>query len=101
MLRYTGQQAEADVNMLATNWFEELFELDEKIVYLDADLMGSLKTGNLWKKYPEKVFNCGIQEANMVGVAAGLYLAGYNPYSHSFVPFLTRRTYDQLYVSIA
>ena len=100
MLRYTGQPAEADVNMLATKWFEELFDLDKKIVYLDADLMGSLKTGDLWERYPDRVYNCGIQEANMVGVAAGLFLAGYKPYIHSFVPFLTRRTYDQILVSI-
>lgn len=100
-LRYTGQPAEVDINMKATEWLEELFDADEKVVYLDADLMGSLKTKALWEKRPERVFNCGIQEANMVGVAAGLYLAGYKPYVHSFTPFVTRRTYDQLVVSIA
>ena len=100
-LRYTGGAPAADVNALASGWFEELFQLDDKVVYLDADLMRGLKTNNIWKKYPDRVFNCGIQEANMVGVAAGLYLAGYKPYIHSFTPFVSRRVYDQLVVSVA
>ncbi len=100
-LRYTGGKAEADIKTLFADWMEELILADDKVVYLDADLMASFKTGGLWKKYPGRVFNCGIQEANMVGVAAGLYLAGYKPYIHSFAPFATRRTYDQLAVSVA
>lgn len=100
-LRYTGQQPDQDINMQLGGWIEELFKLDKKVVFLDADLMGASKTQNLWKEYPDRVFNCGIQEANMVGTAAGLYLAGYKPYVHSFSPFVTRRTYDQLVVSVA
>ncbi len=100
-LRYTGCKAEADIKTLFGDWMEELIQTDDKVIYLDADLMASFKTGGIWKKYPGRVFNCGIQEANMVGVAAGLYLAGYKPYIHSFAPFVTRRTYDQLAVSIA
>lgn len=100
-LRYTGQPPEAEINMLMSGWLQELFNLDEKIVYLDADLMGGLKTQALWHQNPERVFNCGIQESNMVGVAAGLYLAGFKPYIHSFSPFVVRRTYDQLYISVA
>ena len=72
-LRYTGQSPEAEISEQFGNWMEELFDVDEKVVYLDADLMGSLKTQELWKKRPDRVFNCGIQEANMVGVAAGLF----------------------------
>lgn len=100
-LRYTGASPEADINALACGWFEELFQMDDKVVYLDADLMRGLRTAGIWKKYPNRVFNCGIQEANMVGVAAGLYLAGYKPYIHSFTPFVTRRVFDQLAVSVA
>lgn len=100
-LRYTGSAPEADINVLASGWFEELFMMDDKAIYLDADLMRGLKTSGIWQKYPDRVFNCGIQEANMVGVAAGLYLAGYKPYIHSFTPFVTRRVYDQLVVSVA
>lgn len=100
-LRYTGSVPEKQINELASSWLEELFQMDDKVVYLDADLMRGLRTSGLWEKYPKKVFNCGIQEANMVGVAAGLYLAGYKPYIHSFTPFVTRRVYDQLTVSVA
>lgn len=99
-LRYTGQTPEAEITQLFAPTMEELFAADEKIVYLDADLMGSLKTQELWKKYPTRAFNCGIQEANMVGVAAGLFLAGYKPYIHSFAPFITRRVFDQVFLSI-
>lgn len=100
-LRYTGAAPQAEISDLFAGWMEELFACDPKVVYLDADLMGSLKTQKLWRKYPERVFNCGIQEANMVGSAAGLYLTGYKPYVHSFTPFVTRRVYDQLFVSVA
>lgn len=99
-LRYTGQTPEAEITQLFAPTMEELFAADERIVYLDADLMGSLKTQELWKKYPTRAFNCGIQEANMVGVAAGLFLAGYKPYIHSFAPFITRRVFDQVFLSI-
>jgi len=99
-LRYTGSKPEADITQLFAPAMEELLDMDEKVVYLDADLMGSLKTQELWRKRPDRVFNCGIQEANMVGVAAGLYLAGYKPYIHSFSPFITRRAFDQVFLSV-
>lgn len=100
-LRYTGNPAEADINQLFSSWMEELLDEDEKVVYLDADLMRGLNTAGLWKKRPDRIYNCGIQEGNMVGVAAGLYLAGYKPYVHSFSPFVTRRAFDQIAVSVA
>jgi len=99
-LRYTGGAPEAELLELFGPTMEELFAIDDKVIYLDADLMGSLRTQQLWKKYPERVFNCGIQEANMVGVAAGLFLAGYKPYIHSFAPFITRRVFDQVFLSV-
>lgn len=100
-LRYTGEAPEKEINELFSDWLVELFAADDKAVWLDADLMSSLRVQGLWKERPDRVFNCGIQEANMVGVAAGLYLAGYHPYAHSFTPFITRRAYDQLFVSAA
>ena len=99
-LRYTGKAPEAEISQVFAPTMEELLRSDEKVVYLDADLMASLKTQKLWEKYPERILNCGIQEANMVGVAAGLYLAGYKPYIHSFAPFITRRVFDQVFISI-
>lgn len=100
-LKYNGKPPKQEINDQFSGWLKELLALDEKIVYLDADLMGCLKVKDLWKQEPQRIFNCGIQEANMVGTAAGLFLAGYKPYVHSFTPFITRRAYDQIFVSIA
>lgn len=97
---YQGMPPKKEIFQIFAETMEELFAEDPSVVYLDADLMGSLKTQQLWETYPEHVFNCGIQEADMVGVAAGLYLTGYKPYIHSFSPFVTRRVYDQLFLSV-
>lgn len=99
-LRYTGRPPEVEIAPLFSATMEELFQEDDRVIYLDADLMGSMKTQELWRRRPDRVFNCGIQEANMVGVAAGLFLAGYKPYIHSFTPFITRRAFDQVFLSI-
>lgn len=98
---YNGDRPAKEINEQFSDWLRELLAMDEKVVYLDADLMGCLKVKELWQERPDRIFNCGIQEANMVGVAAGLYLAGYKPYIHSFTPFITRRVYDQVFVSAA
>lgn len=99
-LRYTGAPAEKEPLQIFNETMRELFEEDNKVVYIDADLMGSLKTAQLWKDYPNNVFNTGIQEANMIGVAAGMYLNGFKPYVHSFSPFVSRRVFDQVFLSI-
>ncbi len=98
-LRYTGQTPEKEVLQVIGKTFRSLLAEDPTVVYLDADLMGSLKTQDLWKEYPNNVFNCGIQEANMVGVACGMYLNGFKPYIHSFSPFASRRVFDQVFIS--
>lgn len=100
-LRYTGEKPEREVFQVFNDVMRELIEEDSKVVYLDADLMGSLKTNELWRKYPNNVFNTGIQESNMIGVACGLYLNGYKPYVHTFSPFASRRVFDQVFLSIA
>lgn len=79
----------------------ELAEKDGNITLLDADLMGCNGTRVFCQKYPDRVVNCGIQEANMIGVAAGLSLWGRIPFAHSFGTFATRRAYDQIFVSAA
>lgn len=99
--RYTGNKPEKEVFQVFHDTMSELIEADPKVVYLDADLMGSLKTQDLWKKYPENVFNTGIQESNMVGVACGMYLNGMKPYIHTFSPFASRRVFDQIFISVA
>jgi transketolase len=80
---------------------EELAAEDPAVVYLDADLMNSMGTYKFWKKNPVQAINCGISEANMMGIAAGLSAGGKKPYAHSFGPFASRRSYDQIFLSIA
>lgn len=82
---------------------EALIELaaeNKDIVVLDADLMSSMGVAKFAKEYPDRTFNVGIQEANMIGVAAGLSATGKIPFAHSFGPFATRRCFDQLFISI-
>ena len=74
---------------------------DPRIVALDADLIGSSGMKPFQKAYPERMFNCGIQEANMMGVAAGLSATGKIPFAHTFGPFATRRAMDQVFLSCA
>lgn len=73
---------------------------NDKVVVLDADLMSSMGMMPFQKKYPDKTFNVGVQEANMIGVAAGLSATGLIPFAHTFGPFASRRCYDQIFLSV-
>ncbi|MDD4839657.1 MAG: transketolase C-terminal domain-containing protein [Clostridia bacterium] len=79
----------------------ELSKADENIVVLEADLMSANGTKNFFKEVPEKAFNVGIAEANMIGVAAGMATFGKIPFAATFAPFATRRCYDQIAISVA
>lgn len=79
---------------------EALAKADPRVIYLDADLMNSAGTYKFWKANPEQAINCGIAEADMMGIAAGLSAMGKIPYVHTFGPFATRRCYDQIFLSI-
>jgi transketolase len=72
-----------------------------KVVALTADLAGSLKLGPFMKDFPDRFFQIGIAEANMMGIAAGLTIGGYIPYTTTFANFSTGRVYDQIRQSIA
>ena len=72
----------------------------EDIVVLDADLAGSTKTGMFAKAYPDRHFNCGIAEADMMSVAAGLAASGLTPFASSFAMFASGRAYEQIRNSI-
>ena len=74
---------------------------DKNVLALTADLKGSLKMGAFAKEFPERFIQCGIAEANMVGVAAGLALTGKVPFIGSFAEFVTGRVYDQLRQEVA
>ena len=74
---------------------------NENIVALTADLAGSLKLQGFMKAYPERFIQCGIAEANMIGIAAGLTIGGKIPYTTTFANFSTGRVYDQIRQSVA
>jgi transketolase len=74
--------------------------VDPRVVVLDADLSHSNKSDIFGAKFPERFFEAGIAEANMVGVAAGLSLVGFIPFIHTFSVFAVGRVYDQIRVSV-
>lgn len=71
------------------------------VVALTADLAGSLKLNQFMKEFPERFVQCGIAEANMMGIAAGMTIGGKIPYTTTFANFSTGRVYDQIRQSIA
>ncbi len=79
---------------------EKLGEENNNIVVLDADLAGATKTNIFAKKFPERFFDMGIAEANMMGVAAGMSTCGKIPYVSTFAAFAAGRAYDQIRSSI-
>ncbi len=79
----------------------ELGNQNEKVVCLTADVTGSVKMGTFAKQHPERFFNVGIQEANMIGMAAGFSLEGKIPFASTFAEFISGRVYDQIRQSVA
>jgi len=71
-----------------------------EVVMLESDMMSCLGSKCFFDKYPDRAFNCGIAEANMIGVAAGLSSMGFVPYADSFGVFASRRDYDQFFLSV-
>jgi transketolase len=95
----------ADIKKLATRegYGRALLTLGEKhsdVVVLDADLAGATKTGVFAKAYPDRHFNCGIAEGNMMCVAAGLATTGLVPFASSFAMFAAGRAFEQVRNSI-
>lgn len=79
----------------------EIGKTNQDVVVLDADLSKSTKTVLFSKAYPERFFNVGIQEANLVGVASGLAACGKIPFISSFASFLICKGFDQLRMGVA
>ena len=91
----------ADVKKIATrdsygNALKELGDEFDNVVVLDADLAGATKTGTFKKAHPDRFFDCGIQEAKMVNVAAGLSTMGVVPFAATFAMFAAGRAYEQI-----
>ena len=79
----------------------ELGQTNPNVVALTADLAGSLKLNAFIKAFPERFIQCGIAEANMIGIAAGLTIGGKIPFTTTFANFSTGRVYDQIRQSVA
>ncbi len=79
----------------------ELGRSNPKVVALCADLTGSLKMGDFKKEFPDRFFQVGVAEANMMGLAAGMSISGLIPFTGTFANFSTGRVYDQIRQSIA
>ena len=99
-LAYTGKPDEITIKDSFANVLRELFNEDPDVIYFDADLMNSMGTYKLSREFPDRCIDCGIQEANMVGAAAGASAVGKKPYVHTFGPFAGRRCYDQVFLSV-
>jgi len=79
----------------------EVARKNSNVVALTADLAGSLKLNQFIKEFPDRYIQCGIAEANMMGIAAGMTIGGKIPYTTTFANFSTGRVYDQIRQSIA
>ncbi len=82
-------------------YMQELGKQDEKVVVVNADLMGTCRNHSFVKSYPERSFNVGIAEQNMISFAAGLAHEGYKPYTFSMSPFISMRALEQCRTDVA
>lgn len=101
MNKRAGQLHLSDTEM-RTAYCETLMKLSAgqpEIMVVDVDCMHSMGTEPFARAYPDRYLNCGIQEANAVGVAAGLSVEGMIPFFNTFGVFATRRAYDQIFLS--
>jgi transketolase len=79
----------------------ELAKVNPNVIALSADLAGSLRLDKFMQEFPDRFIECGVAEANMIGVAAGLTIGGKIPLATSFANFATGRVYDQVRQSVA
>ena len=100
-VKQTFQTEEREMRAVYCETLRQMAREDSRICALDADLIGSSGMKPFFQEFPDRAVNCGIQESNMIGMAAGLSAAGMVPFAHSFAPFATRRVMDQIFISCA
>ena len=98
---YNGEMDPRAAKEILGRVIPDMCEKDSDVIYLDADLMNCIGTLKWGMQHPEKAIDCGIAEANMIGVAAGLAAEGFKPVCHTFGPFASRRCFDQVFLSAA
>lgn len=96
---YNGEMDPRAAKEILGRVIPDMCEKDSDVIYLDADLMNCIGTLKWGMQHPERAIDCGIAEANMIGVAAGLAAEGFKPICHTFGPFASRRCFDQLFIS--
>src|ERR1041385_3662871 len=101
MLRNIQSTGNKDTRSGFGDGIVEVARKNPNVVALTADLAGSLKLNKFIKDFPDRYIQCGIAEANMMGIAAGLTIGGKIPYTTTFANFATGRVYDQIRQSIA
>ena len=94
-----AEQQSKEMRMAYVDTIVALAEKNKDIVVLEADLMSCTNTGIFKKTFPDRFFNCGVAEANMVSIAAGLSTLGKIPFASGFGCFSSRRVYDQFFLS--
>jgi transketolase len=93
---------EKEMRLVYAQTLNELIDRDPNVFCLEADLSKASGTSpEVLSRHPQNFVNCGVQEANMIGVAAGMAREGRIPFCASFTAFATRRVYDQITVSVA
>ena len=102
MLEIQNNLHELEMRVVYAQTLKELAQTNPNIMVLEADLSKASGTNPVFsKEYPDRFINCGVAEANMICVAAGLAVEGKIPFCASFTPFATRRAYDQVTISVA
>lgn len=88
-----------EMRRAAVQTLDQLMNENENIIFFDADLAGASGSKALMESHPDQFVEAGISEANMIGMAAGMSTYGMIPFVHSFAPFVSRRVFDQVFLS--
>ncbi len=100
MKEFVAELDSIEMRKTYADFLIECAEEDEKVVALEADLSSAITTSKIKDILGERLINVGIMEAEEVGSAAGLAVAGFKPFIHTFGPFASRRVFDQVFVSL-
>lgn len=88
-----------ELRAVVVSTLQDLMKKNDSVVALEADLGGASGFTKIAQTNPNRFIQCGVSEANMVGVAAGMSTLGFKPFMHSFGPFVSRRVFDQVFLS--
>lgn len=97
----THEMDSVEMRSVYAETMKELAKSSDKIVALEADLMGAGGMTSFKNEFPDRMFDVGIAEQSLICIAAGLSVVGYVPFAHTFATFMTRRPCDQIYISCA